>query len=1039
MLLFKQESIASFKFTAMWIFILTMVWSSTYAQGTNHNIHKLSDPYDKLGGRFDAKQALLEDSLGYLWIATSKGLCKYSGSGIDCLTHDPNDPSSIDGNEVMYLSMDSEHLIWASFKNNGVNAFDINGKKIYALSFQGEQKNALLHNRVWATWEDEDGYIWISYFYGGISRFDKRDRSIIHYSIDNEVDLKDHRPRTVVSVLTHDKEAHTYWLATTVGLVKFNTRTQEHSAYMFEGEIDIETSESQFNRSILKPLWARSMCRDVNGDLWIGTFGGLIHFDSEKETYKILRNVNGSILNNVSGVMSYDDKHIMLSYKGGLALMDIYSYEMLKLDEAEGYGPNNDLFARMYKAKNGFTYILNRGGKKTGIYKYSDVSDMFNNNQTGNYVTDILVSENYLHYHRRPGKIESRHLESGERLTHTFDNKEGSTIRVIFSISGDSILVGDFYHMYKFHPLQGLEKIADLSQENVYRHESVFVDSDGEIWNGRQRDGVFRMSLDGTVIHYNHKSYPSLVYQDYILDFLEDEHGDIWIATEQGWTIFNKEKNTTKNYLAKDVSIGQDVNIRSINALAQTENGQIWIGGGSSGLSLWDKETEVFVQHVNTSSGLRSNIVYDIAKDADNNLWLATGAGLSWVNSKTYDVKNFGSEYGVNTRTFSLSFDRNILYAGHPKGYYKVNIDSLLSHERTPAIPVIKGFELYNKRLDSLLHKEYGIELPHDQNFFSFEYGSINYFDPHLEQYQYRLTGIDQDWVSDRGERKAGYTNIDHGNYTFQVRVKTEADNWSAPVSIDVQICPAWYQAWWFYLLLFLISALIVWGAIRSYVLRKQKELDIERRFAQLETMVLKSQMNPHFIFNSLNSIRYLFMKDEKENGLKYITKFAKLLRSTLNHGDHALVRLEDEVELTELYIQLEQLRFDNTFTFSYKYDIDPSWKEILIPPFVIQPIVENAFWHGLQPLKSKEKKLDITVIRVESSYRIIIEDNGVGLHVKSEHTKNQELNKNKSYGLNIIGERFELMNKNEKLNYHIEVKESESYNTGTMVIITII
>jgi len=86
-----------------------------------------------------------------------------------------------------------------------------------------------------------------------------------------------------------------------------------------------------------------------------------------------------------------------------------------------------------------------------------------------------------------------------------------------------------------------------------------------------------------------------------------------------------------------------------------------------------------------------------------------------------------------------------------------------------------------------------------------------------------------------------------------------------------------------------------------------------------------------------------------------------------------------------------------------------------------------------------QRKKLDITVIRVESSYRIIIEDNGVGLHVKSEHTKNPELNKNKSYGLNIIGERFELMNKNEKLNYQIEVKESESHNTGTMVIITII
>ncbi len=1019
---------------------MSLLWTcSSFGQSINHNIQKIEDKFDKLGSSFITKNAILEDSTGAIWMGTERGLCKYTGSTIDCNVHESTDANSIDGNVISYLFMDSDHLIWTAINGHGINVFDIYGKKVYDFEYLPNVTNALLHNKAWGMWEDEDGYIWISYFYGGLSRYDKENGQFEHFTLDNEQFLEVYRPKTVVAVLDHDSAANTYWLATTRGLVKFNTKTQEHKTYLFEKEIEKETSESQYNRNKVSPLWCRSMCKDQNGDLWLGTFGALVKFDTETETSEVIRNIDGTLLNIVPGVMDYDDTRIMISFGAGLALLDINTMKLTVLSHNGDAGSKYYLSGRMYKASNGCVYILTRGGQKKGVYKYCEISDFAVDYFTNHFVTNIVVTDHYVHYHRKPGQIESRHLETGEKINHTFEIENGSAIRSMFSLTGDSIVVSDVYHMYAYHPETGLTKIDELSQDDVYRHESVFVDSDGDIWNGRQREGMFWFDRrNGEIKRLSNKSNPAIVYQDYIVDFLEDDEGDIWIATEQGWTILNKESQTTRNYLSSEEGAKSDINIRTINTLAQTDEGKVWMGTTINGVIEWDKKEQKILSHINRSVGLGSNQVYDIVIDADNNLWLATDVGLSFIDSRSKLVKNFGREFGIEKATYCIDLNDEYIFAGHSSGYYKVNMDSLLNYEKPLPKPIITGFDLYDKTQDSLLNSVDGISLPNDQNFFSFSYGSINYVDPYLEKYQYKLIDVDQTWKDDRGDRRAGYTNVPPGRYEFQARVKTESEEWSEPASVKIYIRPAWYQALWFKLLMGFVTILLLVAMVKNFVARRERELEIDKRFAQLETMILKSQMNPHFVFNSLNSIRYLFMKDEKEKGLKYITKFARLLRTTLHHGDQALVRLEEEVELTELFVQLEELRFDDAFKFSSDYSSDPYWKELMIPPFVIQPIVENAFWHGLLPSKKEEKKIEISITKIETGYKIAIEDNGVGLDAKSIYSIDSELNKTKSYGLKIINERFELMNKNNELQYHLSTSDSEKNDTGTLVEIKI-
>ena len=974
-----------------------------------------------------------------MWIGTEKGLCKYSGSTIHCYRNVIDDKNSIDGNNISFLMLDSDHLIWTAIYNKGINVFDINGKKIYDFAYEPETDQSLLHDNVWGMWEDQDGYIWISYFYGGITRYDKKNGKYDHFSIDDEKSLKNHRPRTVVSISKHRKEDHTYWLATSAGLVKFNTRTREFSSFIFSKPIEQKTHESQYNKNKLVPRWARNMCQDNHGNLWIGSYGGLVKFNIEEETYEIFRQVEDQTLNNVCGVINYDNDHIMLSFVGGLSLINIHTHELTVLASIKGNNPNNLTYGRMYRSKNGCIYILNRNGEKEGIYKYCDASDMTIDYRTGHYHIDLAVTDNYIHYHRFRGGIESKNLQTGEIIVHEFEIKDGSTIRSMDKLGGDKIIVSDIYHMYEYHPEKGLKKIEELSQSDVYRHESVFIDSDGDIWNGRQRNGLFILDKEtGEVTHLNHESTPPLVYQDYVVDILEDYEGDIWIATEQGWSIFNKKNQSTKNYLSKDVTHEHSSEIRTINTLAQSSKGSVWLGSSANGIFLWNKSEERITKHFNVQKGLNTNGIYDIKVDANQNLWIATDKGISWVNTTTDEIKNFGKEVGISGATYVLEIKNDQLYAGHITGYFQLSIEQLLKFNQPIPKPVMTGFRLYDKRQDSLLLGKEEIRLKHNENFFSFTYGSINYFDPHREKYQYRLKGIDQDWINDRGDLKKEYTNIDHGTYDFQVRMKTSSKLWTNPVSIKIIIEPAWYESLLAKIIAILAGSLLIWFLVRSYISKQKKELEIDKRFAQLETMILKSQMNPHFIFNSLNSIRYIFMKDEKDKGLKYITKFARLLRTTLHHGEHALVNLEDEIDLTELFIQLEQLRFEDSFTFNSDYGDNAYWKEIKIPPFVIQPIVENAFWHGLLPSKKENKQLNISIQKTKNEYQIIIEDNGVGIATTSKNSLDPALNKNKSYGLNIIRERFALMNKNEALHYDLNIANSDTFESGTKVIIFI-
>ena len=217
------------------------------------------------------------------------------------------------------------------------------------------------------------------------------------------------------------------------------------------------------------------------------------------------------------------------------------------------------------------------------------------------------------------------------------------------------------------------------------------------------------------------------------------------------------------------------------------------------------------------------------------------------------------------------------------------------------------------------------------------------------------------------------------------------------------------------------------------------QKLENERRIADMEMIALRSQMNPHFIFNCLNSINRFVLRNDTESASDYLTKFSKLMRMVLENSKQVLIPLEEEVKCLELYIQMEQFRCKNSFTYYVKYHDGVNTEEAMIPPLLLQPFVENAIWHGVNP-KEGDGKIGIEFFQKEETLYCVIKDNGIG-RKKASELKSQLSEHHKSMGLQITKERLAILGEQDSNESPVEIEDLYDENSnaaGTKVTIRI-
>jgi hypothetical protein len=243
---------------------------------------------------------------------------------------------------------------------------------------------------------------------------------------------------------------------------------------------------------------------------------------------------------------------------------------------------------------------------------------------------------------------------------------------------------------------------------------------------------------------------------------------------------------------------------------------------------------------------------------------------------------------------------------------------------------------------------------------FNIKYASLQFSHADKIKYYQKMEGYDGGWTDPPSNKIATFVRLPVGHYFFHIKCENQ---YGIPCKketvLEIFIDPPYWQTWWFIALAILaVFAFIYWlVSLRiKYIRKKDAEKNaLAMQMAELETKALRSQMNPHFIFNALNAIKKFLLKNDVPNADKYLSSFAKLLRLILENTRENKVVLENEIRLLELYLQLEHLRFEDRLTYSIEIEEKIKVNETEIPSMLIQPFMENAIVHGLQHKEGKE------------------------------------------------------------------------------------
>lgn len=456
------------------------------------------------------------------------------------------------------------------------------------------------------------------------------------------------------------------------------------------------------------------------------------------------------------------------------------------------------------------------------------------------------------------------------------------------------------------------------------------------------------------------------------------------------------------------------------------------------------------VQQYTTAEGLPSNDVLDIATDKEKRLWVCTSNGLAVMvhdNEKdSWDIYNVGKQLGINFESWvdgRMAVDTfGHLWVSTTDNLIKLYPEKIYLRKETPKAVIEKVLlgmneTEWDKRSDSVysyFQLPYKPVFKYNENSLGIQFNGTNLSEASSQEYSYMLEPLDTAWSEATQNNVVSFLKLLPGNYTFKVRVKNEDTAWSEPATFSFTIEKPFWDKWWFRLVLIGLGASVIIYFYSRRIKAVREEAQLQNQLKELEMKALKAQMNPHFIYNALNSIQSLIVDERKTEAINYVGTFSRLLRQVLEHTDSNVVSLEKELQTLKLYVKLESLRLhiDLEYTISAHPEVMTEFEKV--PPLVLQPFVENALWHGLSR-KEGIKILDVFVSQTEEFLVCTIKDNGIGRAKAATFKKTSATEMYASRGIDITIKRLVEFNRTkDSPAVYNDLFDSEGNPAGTEV-----
>jgi ligand-binding sensor domain-containing protein/signal transduction histidine kinase len=789
------------------------------------------------------------DSKNRLWIGSwGQGLLVYQND-LTLIAHyrhdpdDPDDPTSLGSDLIQVIFEDSDGDIWIGTNGGGLTLFSQSGNnnnkttasaKHSFTNFKNDpnQSTSLSHNRIWSIAQTPDGILWIGTS-NGLNRFDKNQPGL--FSLFEHIDKNQPKMSFIRALRADDKGQ--LWIGSKDSISVFDTNKNHHQPLF------------STNHSI------NCITIDNTGGILVGTSQGFYRWNPFNHQLSALGETGTTVL-----LLDNDIRDIIIDKNDILWLSTRYS-GLVKIKST----PNAFQTYSHFKT-NGQTKPIGR----VNVITQDSQGKIWLGTSTG---------------------LMTKSLDNGE-ITQ-FDappEMEGITISAIEEDKQGTLWVGALEGLYSLsinNPIwvnqnQLLDKVSDKGVS------SLLFSAQNTLWIGTNHGGIIQFDGTKTVNFRHDQTDNNSLASNAVRMLVEDHQGDIWVGTNGGaLSRFDIKKNHFINY-HNDQNQPNSINGVVINAIHQTNQHTLWVGLQQS-LDKLTTTTGVF-EHFGINNGINSQSIKSINADDQGYLWLATSKGISRYDVQQRLFVNFTNKDGFDNNAFvakavTKTQDGNLYFGGN-KGVTKV-VPSRLNFNSQPAITAISKVWIDHQLVQQIAFDGRSkLRLPHDNKDLKFQFTLLDFKDPDKNRYSYRLKGYDNNWHQANKARTTNYTNLNPGNYSFEVKGSNSKGIWSnKPANIQIHIATPWWALLWVRTLFVLLLALMM------FLLYRYRVFSLAKQNAELEAKVANRSSD---LFNAKKQL----IESQKHVALSsLVTGIAHEINTPVGIGVTAITMLQDLIE----------------------------------------------------------------------------------------------------------------------------------------------
>jgi len=918
---------------------------------------------------------IFQDSKDFIWIATESGVNRFDGNKFELFTMD----NGLSDNEVLQIHEDSSGKIWFLTLNGKLSYFF--NERFFNTSTDPWLKKSMGNGSLTSFFEDSSGRLWFS-------------------TNQNKLIQIDTQRIRIFSSPTHSF----------VNAFVFETPRKELIA--FSERSFFKLGKEGFARVTLKdyPLSTKSIFYDKEQKkIFFLSSGGLMQYDGSQ--LKKTDDIKQKIPSAVSGLL-LERNNIWIGTMGlGLTLhnsLNKISEEHLK----------NFNISHILKDRQGNIWISTIG---SGIYLLPYQKNFTrhitrSDGLSADAITSIVKSGNKVLLGYSNGSLDILNAETVQNILSRPLNKYDPVKKLYYKTSSGLLWYASDNSLLKI--LNNGKQINLLNDPKWSRYalKSFSLDNKKNVAVALA-SGVYILKDKNTdqSSYSNLSSLPRFLSRAFAVHY--DRNGGLWFSNIRGLHYLKGESlmELYKKY--------PQLRHRITDIATLPDNTVIC---SSYGFGVFVLKDGKLIETISTADGLPSNICKKLFVEGTN-AWVVTGKGISKINFQPdkAEVNNYDTEKGL------LSNEINDLYIKNDTAYIASNsgltiFKETLRHEKTSIPPVlIRSISVNNKPSTFEQIKN----LSHLENNVSVTFICMDYANPKQVLYSYR-TNRKESWI-ETDEQTIEFSSLKPGQYNLEIRAKSMYTGWTNPTRIQLNIGEPLWMRWWFITLAVASTTFLLFLIMRRYYrvkqIKEKEKLLTKTRLISLEQQALQAMMNPHFIFNVMNSIQYFINTRDNTMANQVLTGFARLIRKNLDICNKSYISIEEEITYLGLYLSLEKLRFGEKMSYSINTNTDIDLAETYIPSMLLQPYVENAIWHGIMPT-NEPGEIRVDIINADHNLILTIRDNGVGIDESLKSKSSDHI----SRGMQLTQQRIGLMNKFNKNTISISV--SQQATGGTIV-----